>query len=166
MRSGRFIVRFGNDEHVVTVSRTGEARVDGAATLRVAGPVAGGVRVSEGARSRQVWVVATGTRRQVFVDGEAYEFTVETGDSASPGEPRPGASLARAHDVLAAPMPARVTEILIEPGRRVERGELLLKLEAMKMELPVRAPREGIVTAVRCRTGELVQPGVALVEMA
>jgi biotin carboxyl carrier protein len=166
MRSGRFIVRFGNDQYEVTVSPAGEARVGGAATLRVAAQAGGGVRVSEGARSRQVWVVATGTRRQVFVDGEAYDLTVETGDSASPGGQRPRPPLARAHAILASPMPARVPALLVEPGRRVERGELLLKLEAMKMELPVRAPRAGTVTAVRCRTGELVQPGVALVEMA
>ena len=38
-------------------------------------------------------------------------------------------------------------------------------LEAMKMELAVRAPRDGVVTAVHCRAGELVQPGVTLVEI-
>jgi biotin carboxyl carrier protein len=36
----------------------------------------------------------------------------------------------------------------------------------MKMELPVRAPRDGIVSAIHCREGELVQPGVTLVEIA
>ena len=39
-------------------------------------------------------------------------------------------------------------------------------LEAMKMELPVRAPRDGVVRADRVPAGELVQPGVALVELA
>jgi 3-methylcrotonyl-CoA carboxylase alpha subunit len=39
-------------------------------------------------------------------------------------------------------------------------------LEAMKMELPIRAPREGIIAAVHCEPGELVQPGVALVDLA
>ena len=36
----------------------------------------------------------------------------------------------------------------------------------MKMELPLRAPADGTVTAVHCRAGELVQPGVPLVEIA
>jgi 3-methylcrotonyl-CoA carboxylase alpha subunit len=38
-------------------------------------------------------------------------------------------------------------------------------LEAMKMELPIKAPREGVVRAVHCHTGDLVQPGVNLVEL-
>ena len=38
-------------------------------------------------------------------------------------------------------------------------------LEAMKMELPIKAPRDGRVTAISCRTGELVQPGVPLLEL-
>jgi biotin carboxyl carrier protein len=38
-------------------------------------------------------------------------------------------------------------------------------LEAMKMELPVRAPRAGRISAIRCKPGELVQPGIALVEL-
>jgi len=38
-------------------------------------------------------------------------------------------------------------------------------LEAMKMELPIRAPREGRVKALHCRPGELVQPGTALVDL-
>jgi 3-methylcrotonyl-CoA carboxylase alpha subunit len=35
----------------------------------------------------------------------------------------------------------------------------------MKMELPIRAPRDGVVTAVHCREGDLVQPGVVLVDL-
>jgi len=38
-------------------------------------------------------------------------------------------------------------------------------LEAMKMELPVRAPADGRVTAVNCRAGELVQPDRSLIEL-
>jgi biotin carboxyl carrier protein len=38
-------------------------------------------------------------------------------------------------------------------------------LEAMKMELPVRAPHAGTVKDVSCREGDLVQPGVALLEL-
>jgi hypothetical protein len=39
------------------------------------------------------------------------------------------------------------------------------RAQAMKMELPIRAPRDGIVRAVNCRPGDLVQPGVVLVEL-
>jgi 3-methylcrotonyl-CoA carboxylase alpha subunit len=62
-------------------------------------------------------------------------------------------------------MPATVVAVLVEPGARVQKGDTLLMLEAMKMELPIRAARDGVVRAIRCKPGELVQPGVDLVEL-
>ena len=44
------------------------------------------------------------------------------------------------------------------------RDTVLIMLEAMKMELPIKAPRDGRVMAIACRPGELVQPGVPLIE--
>ena len=65
----------------------------------------------------------------------------------------------------APPMSATVVRIAVAPGDRVHQGDLLVSLEAMKMELPIRAPRDGIITAVLCREGDLVQPGQVLVDM-
>jgi biotin carboxyl carrier protein len=53
----------------------------------------------------------------------------------------------------------------VEPGQRVTKGDLLVMLEAMKMELPVKAPRDAVVRAIACRPGELVQPGMPLLEL-
>jgi biotin carboxyl carrier protein len=68
-------------------------------------------------------------------------------------------------DALMAPMPATVVRILVAPGAKVASGDLLIALEAMKMELGIRAPHDGLVHAIHCREGELVQPGVPLLEM-
>ena len=59
---------------------------------------------------------------------------------------------------------AREDEHPVKPGDRVEDGDVLIALEAMKMELPIRAPRNGVVRAILCREGELVQPGQVLLE--
>jgi acetyl-CoA carboxylase biotin carboxylase subunit len=67
---------------------------------------------------------------------------------------------------LAAPMPATVVKVLVKPGDRVAKGDTVVVLEAMKMELPLRAAGDATVKAVHCREGELVQPEVVLVEMA
>ncbi len=193
MRTGTFTVRRGDEEHRVTVSATGEARVDDATPLTVTAEGPSAYRVlegglarhspqgegelarhspqgegelarhspqGEGEPARQAMVVATGSLRQVFVDGEVYEFTVDAGAAPRPQGAR------HTQDAVTAPMPAKVTVILVEPGQHVGKGDVLLKLEAMKMELPVRAPHEGTVKAVLCRAGELVQPGVVLVELA
>lgn len=100
--------------------------------------------------------VADGDRRLVFIDGEVYEFEVQ----------RQGRRRATAHhSSLMAPMPATVIKINVEAGAAVKKGETLLVLEAMKMELPIRAAADGVVAAIHCRQGELVQPGVPLVEL-
>jgi biotin carboxyl carrier protein len=160
MRTGVFTVRHGDEEHRVTVSPAGEVRVDDAEPLTVAAAGPSAFRVREGDRARQVFVAASGGLRQAFVDGDVYEFTVDAGQSPRSRGAR------HAADTVCAPMPARVSAVLVEAGQHVGKGDVLLKLEAMKMELPVRAPHEGTVTAVLCRAGELVQPGITLVELA
>lgn len=62
-------------------------------------------------------------------------------------------------------MPATVLRIIVEPGQRVSKGDVLVVLEAMKMELAIRAPRDASVKAIACQPGELVQAGVPLIEI-
>jgi biotin carboxyl carrier protein len=50
-------------------------------------------------------------------------------------------------------MPATVIEIKVAPGDAVSRGDILIVLETMKMELPVRAPGDGRVKAILCTPG-------------
>ena len=64
-----------------------------------------------------------------------------------------------------APMPATVVSIHVGAGEQVARDALHITLEAMKMELPIKAPRAGRVVTLACRTGDLVQPGVPLMEI-
>jgi biotin carboxyl carrier protein len=82
----------------------------------------------------------------------------------SPGESR-GSARKRGDGSVMSPMPATVVAIKAIPGQAVTEGETLIVLEAMKMELPIKAPRSGVVKAVHCRKGDLVQPGVNLLEL-
>jgi acetyl/propionyl-CoA carboxylase alpha subunit len=67
---------------------------------------------------------------------------------------------------LTAPMPATVLKVLVQPGATVRKGDTLVVLEAMKMELPIRAPADATVAAVHCREGELVQAETLLVDLS
>ena len=58
-----------------------------------------------------------------------------------------------------------MVSINAQPGQTVGEGETVIVLEAMKMELPIRAPRGGVVKAIHCAKGDLVQPGVNLLEI-
>jgi propionyl-CoA carboxylase alpha chain len=64
---------------------------------------------------------------------------------------------------LKAPMPGRVLSIAVAPEQTVERGQLLLVLEAMKMEHRITAPAAGVVKAVKVSEGEQVANGAVLV---
>jgi 3-methylcrotonyl-CoA carboxylase alpha subunit len=135
---GRVLVE--GREFAVSLLPDGELRVDGV----------------DG--SRHGWLAIAGETRCVFIDGRTYEFEVQ----------RPGARTKRGgthHGSLSAPMPATVRRIDVKVGDGVQRGQTLILLEAMKMELPVRAAADGTVTSVNCREGELVQPGATLVEL-
>ncbi len=64
---------------------------------------------------------------------------------------------------LTAPLPGSVVRVAVEPGTEVSEGDLLVVLEAMKMEHEVRAPRGGRVAQVRVATGDQLEPGQVLV---
>lgn len=64
-----------------------------------------------------------------------------------------------------APIPGRVASFSARPGDKVARGQVLVVLEAMKMEISLSAALDGTVAAVRCAVGEMVEEGVELVEI-
>ena len=72
---------------------------------------------------------------------------------------------ARSRGGLVAPMPGKVLSIAIQEGARVEAGQLLLILEAMKMEHRITAPVAGVVQALRVQEGEQVANGALLVRI-
>jgi 3-methylcrotonyl-CoA carboxylase alpha subunit len=71
---------------------------------------------------------------------------------------------AAAESRIVAPMPGTVTRILAEPGSQVARGAPLIVMEAMKMEHTLRAPADGLLKAIRCAVGDVVQEGAELAD--
>jgi 3-methylcrotonyl-CoA carboxylase alpha subunit len=98
----------------------------------------------------------------VSMGGESYRLAKPPPpdvDGVGPGETSaPGAS-------LTAPMPGTVVRVLVGEGDEVEEGQLLLVLEAMKMEQPVAAPHAGRVVSLPYGEGALVPGGAVLAEI-
>jgi biotin carboxyl carrier protein len=133
--------------------------------------VAGVVRIGDGlyrvevdGRSELVYVAGPAADPWLFWNGHVYR-----GDFAEhPASIRSTAARASAGQSaagIAAPMPATVLKVLVTPGQAVRKGETVIVLEAMKMEMPLKALGDGTVTAVRCREGELVRADDVLVEV-
>ena len=118
---------------------------------------AGRYLIDLGSRHQEAFAARAGTETWVFIDGRVHVFVEE----------RPGRRPSAGSDdtLLAAPMPASVLRVDVSAGQRVQRGDVLLVLEAMKIELPIKSPRDGMVRDVKCRPGELVQPGIPLVDI-
>jgi biotin carboxyl carrier protein len=119
------------------------------------GPAAGELLVRDGDRTQRMFVVAVGEVTWVFDRGDVYRLE----DEAAPRRTQP------THASLTSPMPATVIGINVSAGDQVEAGQTLIVLEAMKMELPVRASGGGRVRAVHCKVGDLVQPDVSLIDL-
>lgn len=66
---------------------------------------------------------------------------------------------------IAAPSPSVVLTVEVKEGQKVKKGDLLLTLEAMKMEMTVSAPNDGTITEVLVKAGEQVAAGQSLVEL-
>ena len=62
-------------------------------------------------------------------------------------------------------MPGRVVVVRVTPGQTVAAGDELLVMEAMKMELSVKAPRDGVVTALRASAGDFVEAEAVLAQV-
>lgn len=158
-RESSYIVQLDEETFRVEVT-DGEVRVpDSEAGFQATAGPDGSLLVTSGTRRWRVWVVADGESRQVFVDGEVYGFQVQPAGRARRAAARGSA------DLLTVPMPARVSRVLVAVGQAVQRGDVVMTLEAMKMELPLRAPRDGTVRSIACREGDLVQPGANLLEI-
>ena len=67
---------------------------------------------------------------------------------------------------MTAPMPGKILEVKVKDGQSVEAGELLLVMEAMKMEHRIVAPMSGKISKISFSVGDQVQQGDTLVEMA
>ncbi len=79
--------------------------------------------------------------------------------------PEPGQEAAAAGS-LRAPMPGTVVAVEVVQGQSVEQGQVLVRLEAMKMEQAVRAPLSGTVEAVRVKPGQAVTADQVLIELS
>jgi len=99
--------------------------------------------------------------------GDAYtakvngkNFTVKLSEGTAAAAAAPVAS--GAASAMTAPMPGTVMKIMVKPGDQVKNGDTVIVLEAMKMETPVAADKDGVIASVDVAVGAVVAEGDAL----
>jgi len=152
----------GDAERTVVVEETGGGFVVrmGARVFAIAARAGAGGRIDlevDGRRMR-AYAVRQGRQIQVALDGETWRLE-------QPDPRRRRAAGAEAGGSLQAAMPGRVLDVLVAPGTAVTRGDTLVLLEAMKMELRIQAPADGHVARVLVAPGAVVERGQVLVEL-
>jgi biotin carboxyl carrier protein len=110
-----------------------------------------------------IHMAARNDKRYIYIDGE--HFTLEVIADTDTRIRQRGRSSAFGGD-LTAQMPGLVREVLVYEGDSVERGQTLLILEAMKMEIRVSAPNDGVVKRLLVVAGDVVERGQRLAEIS
>ena len=106
---------------------------------------------------------------RVNVNGTVYEVELEEITGAAPAAaapvPAPAAAPAAAPaggEKVCAPMPGTILSVNVSNGSAVKKGDVLMILEAMKMENEIMAPCDGTVTSVSVTKGAAVESGALL----
>jgi len=92
----------------------------------------------------------------VKVNGHAYEVEVSAAGAITSLTPAEGATTTGDGDVVPAPMSGNIAKIKVKPGQKIQQGDIVIILEAMKMETEVRAPHSGTVLNVVVKEGDAV----------
>lgn len=162
----RYLVTVAGREVEVVVGPDG-VRVDGASVVAHLDGVAGdgAMTLTLDGRQHRVRVVPGSGRGASTVVVDGWTLPVDAADdrmrairalaaaTAGPVGPAP----------VVAPMPGLIVRVPVAPGDRVEAGQAVVVMEAMKMENELRAAGAGVVRAVAVRAGTAVEKGATLV---
>lgn len=175
MNGGRYAYQADGERAEVLLEALSDGRwrasVDGRVYHLRADPVADGgwqLKLDGGGAAVTAYCARQADARYMWLRGQVIELQVDDGRSTSSargararaGERSAGGALG-----VTAIMPGQVREVLVAVGDVVTRGQALLLLEAMKMEIRVTAPSDGVVKALLAAQGDVVERGQSLVEL-
>ena len=146
--------KFAGDTVEVTVARDSQTWYLGDLECHIMDD--GRLKVTANGQTRFAHSTKVGDVWWVHIDG--HVFCVEKTEAGSNNDDSQGG--------MVAPMPGKILDVLVETGQSVAAGDLLLVMEAMKMEHRIVANVDGVITMLSLKQGDQVQQGDVLVEIS
>jgi geranyl-CoA carboxylase alpha subunit len=161
---------FSYNERNFTVELTKDVRISQAYHVNMDGTHIA-VRVWSGDEAGEYAIALDGHRQNVTIaegDDHAWWVHCPAGTFKLTWiDPLPAGTIREAGvGSLRSPMPGTIRMLFVENGQSVAKGDILLVIEAMKMEHRIKSPHDGIVRSMRLSVGQYVQEGVTLLEIA
>ena len=155
----RVILDIDGEEHEVAIARSGEVvKVEVGGETFEAKLGENGLVLLGGERH----AVQLSGDREATLDGQRVQFRiVDLQTGGGPGEGKAGGRGAR----IKPPMPGKIVSVAVDEGEEVKAGQVLLILEAMKMQNEVVAPAAGVVKKIHAKPGQNVEGKDVLVEL-
>jgi acetyl-CoA/propionyl-CoA carboxylase biotin carboxyl carrier protein len=128
-------------------------------------PYAGGSDATADAADRTSVTVEVGGRRLEVVLPAGFAAGAAAGPTKKPKREKRKAGAAASGDSVTSPMQGTIVKVAVEEGQEVAEGDVIVVLEAMKMEQPLKAHKAGTVTGLSASVGDSVTSGAVVCEL-
>ena len=153
-----YVIEINDDHHVIVDGVTYEVDF-----VNVAGQPVYSLLV--GARSYEAYVQPVDEGWQVLLHGNMHAVQVEDEREKRLRATSGVAAETSGEFHLKAPMPGLIVDVPVAEGQGVQKGDILIILESMKMQNELRSPRAGTVTRVRVKAGQTVEQAAVMVTL-
>jgi acetyl/propionyl-CoA carboxylase alpha subunit len=156
------LMKFNFDETTIDLTPSGRAYRatlgDKTVDVEVLGTQGGQLNLLIDGERVTAYVSPENAKRWVTINGRTYLLTKQSGSRRSGGKQDHSGE-------LTAPMPGQVRAVNVNEGEAVTKGQTLMILEAMKMEIRIQSPGDGVVKKLFVKQGETVEREQMLVEI-
>lgn len=146
----QFLVEIIDDKHISVDGKVYEVDFESVSGQPVYSLIVDG-------RSHESYVAPGDHDWQVLLRGRLYPVTVEDEREKRLRSAAGGGVAETGEFHLRAPMPGLIVAILVGEGQAIQKGQVLLILESMKMQNELKSPRDGVIGRVRVKAGETVE---------
>jgi len=153
--AGHEVLRVAGTGHVLKVEREGSGTLE----AEILGPNADTLWFAMAGERHRARYFRDGRTVFLHLAGRSLRLELDDPDDATAD------AGTEASPVVRSPMPGRILEVLISPDTRVSAGDPLIRMEAMKMEIDLSAPCDGVVGSIPVEAGDLVEPDAELVRI-